>query len=163
MGALVLLVGFLFVWPIAMLVIGIFSSTPPGVPGHWTLDTIRRTFSSRHPTALQNSVIYAVTTTALATLLGAIFAFLATRTTVALRRLITPVMLLVFAAPNLFYAISWALLADPGAGLLNVATRFLSGGPGARSTRTRGPASSWSSRSSSPTSAISCSWAPSRA
>lgn len=128
-AGLVLLVGFLFIWPIAMLVIGIFSSTPPGVPGHWTLDTVTRTFTSRYTyAALQNSVIYAVATTALATLMGALFAFLATRTTVTLRGLITPVMLLVFAAPNLFYAISWALLADPGAGLLNVATRFLSGG-----------------------------------
>ena len=78
-GVLVLLVGFVFVWPIAMLVIGIFSSTPPGVPGHWTFDTITRTFSSRHTyAALQNSVIYAVTTTALATLMGALFAFLST-------------------------------------------------------------------------------------
>lgn len=124
--ALVLLVGFLFIWPVAMLFIGIFRNAPPGLPGEWTLDPLVRTFASYDTyKALGNSVIYAVSTTALATLLGAAFAFLATRTTVRLRQCITPVMLLVFAAPNLFYAISWALLADPSTGLLNAAARFV--------------------------------------
>lgn len=123
---LVLLVGFLFIWPVAMLFIGIFRNEPPGLPGAWTLEPLLRTFESRDTyRALGNSVVYALATTTIATLLGAVFAFLATRTTVRLRWCITPVMVLVFAAPNLFYAISWGLLADPSAGLLNEAARTL--------------------------------------
>lgn len=128
LGALLLVVLFLFVYPVAMLVVGIFRSAPPGMPGQWTTAPLARTFTSRATYhALGNSVVYAVATTALATLMGAVFAFLSARTTVPLRSWLTPVMVVVFAAPNLFYAISWGLLADPGAGLLNEAARVAMG------------------------------------
>jgi len=128
MWLFLLLVGFLFVAPVAMLIIGIFWDAPPGLPGQWTLATLRQTFAD-HATyvAFGNSLFFATTTTLLATLLGAVFAFISTRTTVPLRGCITPVMMLLFAAPNLFYAISWGLLADPYAGLLNDAARLVTG------------------------------------
>lgn len=122
------IVGFLFVAPVAMLVIGIFWSAPPGMPGQWTLATLVQTFADRATyVAFGNSLFFATTTTLLATALGAVFAFLSTRTTIALRGMLTPVMMLLFAAPNLFYAISWGLLADPNAGLLNDALRLATG------------------------------------
>lgn len=124
-----LLAGFLFVVPVATLLAGIFRDAPPGMPGNWTIQPLIQTFSDPLTfAAFGNSLIYAVSTTFLATLLGAIFAFLSTRTTVRLRGLLTPVMMLLFAAPNLFYAISWGLLADPNAGLLNDAAKFVTAG-----------------------------------
>jgi iron(III) transport system permease protein len=125
---LLAVVAFLFFWPLAMLLVGIFRSSPPGLGGEWTLAPLLRTATAPATwTALANSVVFAVLTTAIATLLGAVFAFLAARTTMPGRRFITPVMLLVFAAPNLLYAVSWSLLGDPGSGILNQAVRWLSG------------------------------------
>lgn len=125
---LLALVAFLFVWPVAMLVVGIFRSGAPGMAGEWTMAGLSRTIGAGGTyIALLNSMVYAVATTVLATLLGAVFAFLSTRTLAVGRGLLTPVMLLVFAAPNLLYAVAWSLLGDPGAGLLNLAVRAVAG------------------------------------
>lgn len=130
LGITLLVVGiaFLLLYPILMLIGGIFRSAPPGQGGEWTLGELKdalgegQTYSS-----LKNSLIYTVGTTFFATLLGAIFAFLATRTEVRLRRLITPVMLLVLILPTLMYAISWSLLANPSVGILNEPFKWLFG------------------------------------
>jgi iron(III) transport system permease protein len=122
LAVLFLLVVFLFVSPVAMLVAGIFHEGSPGGSASWSVGALTRTFAdSRTYLAIGNSALYAASTTAIGTTLGTVFAFLATRTTVPLGPLLAPTMLLVFAAPNLLYAISWSLLADPSAGLLNEA------------------------------------------
>ncbi|HMS04929.1 MAG TPA: ABC transporter permease subunit [Burkholderiaceae bacterium] len=124
--ALLALVALLFVWPVVMLFVGIFRSGAPGMPGTWTLAGLSRVLGAPATyAALSNSMLYALFTTALATVLGAVAAFAATRTLAWGRQLLTPVMLLVFAAPNLLYAVAWSLLGDPGAGLLNQAARAL--------------------------------------
>jgi iron(III) transport system permease protein len=129
---LVVVVGFLFIWPVAMLLIGVFRSAPPGVPGTWTADAITATFGDAATwTALRNSLLFAITSTALATIIGGFLAFLSTRTTIPLRGIITPVMILVLVAPSVLYAVSWALLADPNSGLLNSTFRDLTGQDGA--------------------------------
>ena len=125
---LLALVAFLFVWPVTMLVVGIFRSGAPGMSGEWTLaGPLRVLGASSTYSALFNSMVYSAATTVLATLLGAVAAFLATRTLAWGRQLLTPVMLLVFAAPNLLYAVAWSLLGDPGAGLLNDVVRAVTG------------------------------------
>jgi iron(III) transport system permease protein len=122
------LIAFLFFWPLAMMLVGIFRSSAPGLGGAWTLAPLARTATAPATwIALSNSLVFALLTTTIATSLGAVFAFFAARTTVPLRRLITPVMLLVFAAPNLLYAVSWSLLADPGSGIMNQAVRWATG------------------------------------
>lgn len=124
--ALLALVALLFVWPVVMLFVGIFRSGAPGMPGTWTLAGLSRVLGAPATyAALSNSMLYALFTTALAMVLGAVAAFAATRTLAWGRQLLTPVMLLVFAAPNLLYAVAWSLLGDPGAGLLNQAVRVL--------------------------------------
>lgn len=132
-GALVLLlllVVFLFVAPIAMLVIAMLHNGPPGSEGTWSVGGLQRTFTDpRTYLALQNSVAYAVSTTIIGTTFGAVFAFLAARTNAPLRSWLSPVMLLVFAAPNVLYAISWSLLADPASGMLNQAVSAVAGFP----------------------------------
>jgi iron(III) transport system permease protein len=116
------LTGFLFVLPVITVMMGVFYNTTSGSTAQWQVDGLVRTFAdSRTYVALQNSLIYALATTAIGTSIGAAFAFLSARTNVPFRQLLSPVMLLVFAAPNLLYAVSWSLLADPGAGLLNEA------------------------------------------
>lgn len=124
LAALLALVAFMFIWPVLMQLVGMFRSAAPGTDGGWSLAVVSSVYGTRSTYGyVWNSLVYAVATTLLATVMGAAFAFLAVRSNVWGRSLLTPVMLLVFAAPNLFYAISWSLLADPGAGLLNVAVR----------------------------------------
>lgn len=128
MGLLMLVIAILFVWPVAMLLVGMFRSSPPGMPGSWTVETVIRVFSEESTyVALGNSLIYAVPCTIVSTLFGAFFAFLATRTTVLFAGSLTAVMMLVFATPHVLYAISWGLLADTGNGMLNLAARFVLG------------------------------------
>ena len=133
-GRLVLLalVLFLFVYPVAMVVAGIFRTSRPGVPGEWTLANIGTVLAASSTyIAVQNSLVFALASTAIGGLIAVAFAFLVTRTTVPLRRLVTPAMLMIFAAPNMLYVVSWALLADPVGGALNQAFVALGGGRGA--------------------------------
>src|SRR5262245_64941511 len=97
MALLLLSVSFLFVAPVAMLVVGMLHNGPPGSGGTWSTDGLERTFlDPRTYVALQNSVIYALATTTLGTVIGTVFAFLAARTNASLRSWLNPVMLLVF-------------------------------------------------------------------
>ncbi len=121
---LIALVALLLYWPMLMLVGGIFRSGAPGQAGEWTLAAVRRVIDSPATwKALGHSTVFALSTTFIGTLIGAFFAFISARTTAPLRGWLSPIMLLLFAVPPLLYAVSWSLLADPGAGLLNQATR----------------------------------------
>ncbi len=109
LALLLLLVGFLFVAPIAMLIIAMLHNGLPGSEGTWSVEGLRRTFTDpRTYLALRNSLAYAASTTLIGTALGLVFAFLAARTNAPLRSWLSPVMLLVFAAPNVLYAVSWS-------------------------------------------------------
>src|SRR5262245_42850611 len=67
LALLLLLVAFLFVAPVAMLIVGMLRNGPPGSAGTWSTDGLVRTFSDpRTYLALQNSITYALSTTALA-------------------------------------------------------------------------------------------------
>ncbi len=125
-AALIALLVLLFVWPVAMLVAGMFRAGTLGEPADWTLEIVRRVFTNPETyEAFRGSLLYAVGSTVPGVLLGAFFAFLVARTRVALARWVTPMMVLVFAAPHIMYALSWGLLADPAVGLLNIAARWL--------------------------------------
>ncbi len=122
------LTAFLFILPVITVLMGVFVHSAPGAPTQWRIDGAVRTLTDgRTYLALQNSVIYAIATTAIGVTLGAAFAFLSARTTAPFRQVLSPAMLLIFAAPNLLYAVSWSLLADPGAGLLNDAAVYVAG------------------------------------
>lgn len=128
---LLVLLTLLFVWPVVMLLVGMFRGGLPGEPTGWTLQIVAGVFGDADTwLAVEGSMIYAVAGTAFGVLLGAFFAFLVARTTVALTGWVTPVMLLVFAAPHVMYALAWGLLTDPIGGLLNRPAQWIAG-PGA--------------------------------
>lgn len=130
LGLAFLLVGvaLLLLYPILMLLVGIFRSAPPGQGGTWTLNELTAAMGeAKTYSSLKNSLIYTVGGTALATFLGAFFAFIATRTEIRLRSVITPVMLLVLILPTLMYAISWSFLANPSVGVLNEPFKLIFG------------------------------------
>lgn len=124
----VLLIVLLFVWPLAMLVVGAFRSEAPFLPGEWTLRAWSQAFANPGMLAAAwTSLKIAAVSTFFSLLIAAGLAFVAVRSDAPLRRLITPSMLLVFVTPGLFYAIAFAQLANPWTGLLNDALRSLFG------------------------------------
>ncbi|MDF5756940.1 iron ABC transporter permease [Spongiactinospora sp. TRM90649] len=118
--ALVAGVFVLCVSPVVMLVVGAFRTSPPGLPGEWSLEPFAEAYGDPVTyTTLRNSAILAVSTKLISTALAVFFCWVVARTTTPLRRLVTPMMLFVFAMPTLFFALSWGMLGNPDVGLLN--------------------------------------------
>ncbi|WUI01287.1 iron ABC transporter permease [Spirillospora sp. NBC_00431] len=123
---LVLLVGFLFIYPFLMLVYGAFRTAAPGLPGDFSADGVTGAYKdSKVWTTLKNSALYSGAVQVLCLTMGAFFAWVVTRTTTPLRRLVTPIMVLVFATPTIFFTIGWGMLGRDPAGLINAGYRQL--------------------------------------
>jgi iron(III) transport system permease protein len=110
---------YLLIWPLLMLVRGAFTGSPFMPSAHWTLDGFGTVLGDARlgrnvGASLLLSVGIAIGSVALAT--G--FAVVRTRANARLGRLVTPMMVLIAATPTLFYAISWAMLANPNAGII---------------------------------------------
>jgi iron(III) transport system permease protein len=117
---LLALLSLVFFWPLLMLLVGTFRTAPLGIGGVWTAAAWGDTFSSPGTaTAIGNSLKLALISTLFATLIAASLAFIAERTDLALRRWITPALMLMFATPALLYAMGYNLLGNPHSGLLN--------------------------------------------
>jgi iron(III) transport system permease protein len=118
----------LFVWPVVMVIYGAFRSDAPGNPSHWSTKSLTDAFSSGHLYhSLLNSVALTAAIITLGTALALYFAWLVARTATPLRRLVAPMMLIVFAIPPLFFALSWVLLGQQPAGTLNKAFQLVTG------------------------------------
>jgi len=109
-----------FVVPLVTLVVMAFRTALPGLPGEWTMEGFRAVFASSSMLGpLRNSIIFAVSTTVVGTAMAIAFVFISTRTSVRLRKLVTPMMLVVLATPALFFALSWSMLGTDRVGLIN--------------------------------------------
>ncbi len=117
-----------FVLPLAVLVVMAFRTALPGLPGEWTLDGITSAYTNGAMLKpLGDSLLFATVSAVCATALALFFVFIATRTTVWLRRLVTPMMVVILATPVLFFALSWAMLGADRVGLINKVFGALSG------------------------------------
>lgn len=132
-GTLVMLVlcgivAFLFVWPVVMLAAGAFRTAAPGLGGEWTVSGLVDAYTDPATyRTLLNSLIYTFGVQVFVVFGSVFFAWMVARTNTPLRRIVTPMMVLVFATPTLFFAISWGMLGNDPAGLLNVLFRWLTG------------------------------------
>jgi iron(III) transport system permease protein len=98
------------------------------VGGSLTLEWIREVFqSSRSHEALINTAIYTAGSSALAMTLGVGLAFMATRTDLPGNWLIGVLAMLPILVPPFILVVGWVALADPNAGLINVAASRLAG------------------------------------
>ncbi|MGW5383398.1 ABC transporter permease [Nocardia sp. NPDC003963] len=110
----------MYVLPLVMVIYAAFRTAAPGMPGSFTLDGFTTAFSDpRTYGTLGSSLWLAVTTGFGATALAVVFAWIVSRTNAALRRTVTPLMVVVLATPPLFFSLSWNLLGTPEFGLLN--------------------------------------------
>jgi iron(III) transport system permease protein len=109
----------LFATPALMIAIGAFRTTPFG-GGEWTLGPMVDVFTNPATyRAAWDTAAIAVVTVIVSMAIAIFFATLSTRTNVAFRGLIPAVMAFIVAMPPLFYGISWGLLGNKTAGLLN--------------------------------------------
>lgn len=112
--------GFLFVYPVVMLIIGAFRNADPVMPAQWGFQSFVEVYTNpRTYSTFGNSLFLAVTTTTIAVLVALYMAFLSARTTTPLRKLITPAMVVVLALPPTFFAISWGMLGNKRVGTIN--------------------------------------------
>lgn len=109
-----LLILAVFGYPLFMLVYGAFRTGQPGTDGTFGPQGFVDAYGDPATwETLWASVVFGVSVNAIGIVFGFVFAWLAARTTMPGRRLITPVMVTAFAIPSLFFAISWGMLTGP--------------------------------------------------
>lgn len=121
LACLVVAVGWLIIPPLAILVYGSITDTPPGAPPHFTLATLRYAYG-RHLIwpALLNSVLYAATTASLVLVIGGFLAWLVERTDSRLRRFTDLFALAPVLMPAVLLVSGWILLLGPKSGMVNL-------------------------------------------
>jgi iron(III) transport system permease protein len=118
----------LFVWPVAMLAYGTLRTAPPGQGGRWSTSGLTSALTSWDVWhSFINSLILSAATVAVSTALAIYLAWLVTRTKTPLRRIVTPVAVLIFAVPPMFYTLSWAMLGQQPGGLIDKALHGMFG------------------------------------
>ncbi len=117
-----LIIGFLALYPTAMLFVGSASDAPLGVPGHFTLANYRTAYGDPETYRLiGNSFIFAGGAAAISLLVGGVLAWITVRTNAPGRAIFELVALVPNVLPGLLVATAWTLLLSPRIGLLNVA------------------------------------------
>jgi len=118
-----------FVVPLGVLVVMSFRTALPGLPGMWTLNGYVTAYTNGAIIKpLFDSLAFAIASAVCATAIALFFVFVATRTTVRLRNMVTPVMVIILATPALFFALSWGMLGANRVGLINKSLSALFGG-----------------------------------
>jgi iron(III) transport system permease protein len=119
-GAAVVMVGWLVFYPLGI----IFEMGLRAEDGSFTLAYYYRVFTEPGlVSALTNSVIISVATTACALVLALPMAWAVARTDMPGRQLVRVCVLVAFVIPNFISVIAWILLLGPNAGLINVFLR----------------------------------------
>jgi iron(III) transport system permease protein len=114
-------------YPVLFVLLRSISSDEVG--GGLTLEWVREVFqSSRSHEALINTAVYTAGSSALAMMLGVGLAFMSTRTDLPGRSLIGVLAMLPILVPPFILVVGWVALADPNAGIINVAVSRLVGG-----------------------------------
>lgn len=117
--ALVLLLGYLIVVPVAAVVIGAFRDGP-GAEANFTLGKFAQAFEDgAFGTALRNTLVYGMGSATLAFALGAYLAWLTERTNLRYRGAIYVLVMVPFIVPGILNAIAWVLILNPRIGLAN--------------------------------------------
>jgi iron(III) transport system permease protein len=127
-NSLSLIITFLLLWVVAApIIMLITSSLREGnfiTPGAFTFGNYRTVYLSAltYP-ALINTLIYAVTVSAISLTLATLFAWLVERTDMPCTNFAWTMMLLPLAMPGILRSMSWILLLSPRSGIINVYLR----------------------------------------
>ena len=128
-AALLVILTFLVVYPVAMLLLGALTNTNPVVDGFGIYNISLANFIAvlSNPNvhfALANSLIACGGGTALAVLIGLTFSWVVVRTDTPGKRFIAAVSMIPLFVPPLVAAVAWSILASPKTGLLNTLIKW---------------------------------------
>lgn len=122
MIALIGIVGFLVLTPLALMILNSFQTARPGQPIVWGLEGWATAFTAPGiVSAMTNTFTLAITRQAIALLIGAFFAWLIARTDLPMKGTLEFFFWLSFFLPALPETMGWILLFDPKYGLMNQA------------------------------------------
>ena len=113
-------------YPVVFVLLRSVSTEAIGSP--LTLEWLRQVFQSgKSQEALVNTAIYTAGSSMLAMLFGVALAFLSTRTDMPGGRLVGVLAMLPILVPPFILVVGWVALADPNAGLINIAASGMAG------------------------------------
>ncbi|HEV7265488.1 MAG TPA: iron ABC transporter permease [Falsiroseomonas sp.] len=125
---LLVLVGFLALYPISWLVLGSFSTGSPLVAGEFTFGNYALAYGDPEVwKTLRSTLVFALGQMAVAVTLGTALAWVITRTNVPGRGAFEFMITIVFLMPLILGVVAWTMLLSPGKGLLNQALMVLLG------------------------------------
>lgn len=128
MTLLVLILGFLSLYPMAMLLYGSLHSTPPGVAGEFNLNGYIGLLTAANAKILLDTVVLSFVKTILAVALAILLAWIVARTDTPGRGVLEVLITLPFFIPPILTATAWAMLGNAQVGTINLAWRWLTGG-----------------------------------
>jgi iron(III) transport system permease protein len=123
-AGLLAVLGFLVLYPVAMLLLGALTNTNPVVDGFAVFNLSPANFvavlgNPNVQLALLNSLIACGGGTALAVVIGLGFSWIVVRTNTPWKGFIAAVSMIPLFVPPLVAAVAWSILASPKSGLLN--------------------------------------------
>ena len=130
LAALILVLGFLTLYPMAMLLYGSLHSTPPGIAGAFNLDGYAGLASAENAAVLANTVGLSLIKTVLSLALAILLAWIVARTDTPASGLLEVLITLPFFIPPILTATAWAMLGNAQVGTINLAWRWLTGSDG---------------------------------
>lgn len=128
LAVLLLLLGFITLYPFSMLLFGSVHSTPPGVPGSFNLNGYRELLDQAYLIILRDSFAISLIKTVLSVALATLLAWIVARTDTPGGRTLEVFITLPFFIPPILTATAWGMLGSPQAGSINIAWRWLVGG-----------------------------------
>jgi iron(III) transport system permease protein len=128
--ALVLLLGFLSLYPMAMLFYGSLHSTPPGMAGTFTLDGYTGLLTAENLQVIANTVGISLIKTILSMALAILLAWIVARTDTPACGTLELLITLPFFIPPILTATAWAMLGNAQVGTINLVWRWITGGGG---------------------------------
>jgi iron(III) transport system permease protein len=126
--ALLAVLAFLTVYPMAMLLYGSLHSTPPGEPGVFNLAGYASLLTGETAAVLLNTIVISFLHTALSLPLALFLAWIVARTDTPGRRALEIAITLPFFIPPVLTALAWGMLANPQVGSLNLLWKGITGG-----------------------------------
>ena len=125
--ALILLLAFLTLYPLAMLFYGSLSSTPPGMEGVLNLDGYAKVMSPRNVSILFDTVLLSLAKTVISLGTAVLLAWIIARTDTPMRGTLEVLITLPFFIPPILTAMAWGMLGNPQLGVINLAWTWLTG------------------------------------
>jgi iron(III) transport system permease protein len=125
--ALILLLGFLTVYPMSMLLYGSLHSTPPGAAGEFNLDGYRQIMTTHNVVVLLNTIGISFAKTVPSLAVAILLAWIIARTDTPARGVLEVMITLPFFVPPILTAMAWGMLGNLQVGLINQTWKAITG------------------------------------